>query len=334
MTTRSDEKRNAPPWGTLRRVFSFEETGILLAVALFVVIGAASSPYFLTLNNLTGILQNITFLGFLSVGVGLALMAGEIDISVGSVFGLSAVITALTLKSGYSLAVTIAAGLLTGLACGLINGLVAQLIKVPVVVVTLATLGIYRALALALANGSPVGGLPQNPLFFDWFGQGSVGQISYITILFLLVAGAAEIILRWTSSGFRLLAIGSNPQAAHLVSFHVERTRVQLLAFSGLVAGLSGVCSVAYLDTAGPTAGTGYELSVLAATIIGGVKLTGGRGSILGVLLGLCVIGIFQNLIVLWGVSPNWTQGVSGLVLIVAMTLTWLARGNDREANG
>jgi ribose/xylose/arabinose/galactoside ABC-type transport system permease subunit len=334
MTTRSDEKRNAPPWGTLRRVFSFEETGILLAVALFVVIGAASSPYFLTLNNLTGILQNITFLGFLSVGVGLALMAGEIYISVGSVFGLSAVITALTLKSGYSLAVTIAAGLLTGLACGLINGLVAQLIKVPVVVVTLATLGIYRALALALANGSPVGGLPQNPLFFDWFGQGSVGQISYITILFLLVAGAAEIILRWTSSGFRLLAIGSNPQAAHLVGFHVERTRVQLLAFSGLVAGLSGVCSVAYLDTAGPTAGTGYELSVLAATIIGGVKLTGGRGSILGVLLGLCVIGIFQNLIVLWGVSPNWTQGVSGLVLIVAMTLTWLARGNDREANG
>ena len=261
-------------------------------------------------------------------------MAGEIDISVGSVFGLSAVITALTLKSGYSLAASIAAGLLTGLACGLVNGLVAQLIKVPVVVVTLATLGIYRALALALANGSPVGGLPQNPLFFDWFGQGSVGQVSYITILFLLVAGVAEIVLRWTSSGFRLLAIGSNPQAAHLVGFHVERTRVLLLAFSGFVAGLSGVCSVAYLDTAGPTAGTGYELSVLAATIIGGVKLTGGRGSILGVLLGLCVIGIFQNLIVLWGVSPNWTQGVSGLVLIVAMTLTWLARGNDREANG
>ena len=334
MTTRSDERTNAPPWGKLRRVFSFEETGILLAVALFVVIGATSSPYFLTLNNLTGILQNITFLGFLSVGVGLTLMAGEIDISVGSVFGLSAVITALTLKSGYSLAASIAAGLLTGLACGLVNGLVAQLIKVPVVVVTLATLGIYRALALALANGSPVGGLPQNPLFFDWFGQGSVGQVSYITILFLLVAGAAEIVLRWTSSGFRLLAIGSNPQAAHLVGFHVERTRILLLAFSGFVAGLSGACSVAYLDTAGPTAGTGYELSVLAATIIGGVKLTGGRGSILGVLLGLCVIGIFQNLIVLWGVSPNWTQGVSGLVLIVAMTLTWLARGNDREANG
>jgi ribose/xylose/arabinose/galactoside ABC-type transport system permease subunit len=334
MMTHAEETATARPRRHLRRAFAFEELGILLAATLFFVVGAASSPYFLTLNNLTGILQNITFLGFLSIGVGLTLMAGEIDISVGSVFGLTAVVTALVLKSGHPVVAAMAVGLLAGLACGLVNGLVAQMIKVPVVVVTLATLGIYRALALALANGSPVGGLPNNPLFFDWFGQGGIGQISYITILFLIVALVAEIALRWTSSGFRLLAIGSNPQAAHLVGFHVERTRVLLLAFSGLVTGLSGVCSVAYLDTAGPTAGTGYELSVLAATIIGGVKLTGGRGSILGVLLGLCVIGIFQNLIVLWGISPNWAQGVSGLVLIAAMTLTWLTRGSDRGANG
>jgi ribose/xylose/arabinose/galactoside ABC-type transport system permease subunit len=315
------------------RAFGFDEVGILLAVVLFFVVGAASSPYFVTVANLTGILQNITLLGFLCIGVGLALMGGEIDISVGSVFGLAAVATALVLKARYPLAVAVASGLLVGLACGLLNGLVAQVIKVPVVVVTLATLGVYRALALALANGSPVGGLPENTLFFDWFGQGGIGQISYITILLLVVALIAEIVLRWTSSGFRLLAIGSNPLAAHLVGFHVERTRVLLLAFSGLVAGLSGVCSVAYLDTAGPTAGTGYELSVLAATIIGGVKLTGGRGSIVGVLLGLCVIGIFQNLIVLWGISPNWTQGVSGLVLIAAMTLTWLTKGKTRAAS-
>jgi ribose/xylose/arabinose/galactoside ABC-type transport system permease subunit len=331
MSMSSEETRPYQIQRGLHRALRFEEFGILLAMALFFIVGAVSSPYFLTVGNLTGILQNVTFLGFLSIGVGLTLMAGEIDISVGSVFGFSAVVTALILKSGQPVVAAIAAGLLTGVACGLVNGLVAQAIKVPVVVVTLATLGIYRAVALALANGSPVGGLPQSPVFFNWFGQGTIGEISYITILFLIVALLAEIALRWTSSGFRLLAIGSNPQAAHLVGFHVEHTRMLLLAFSGLVAGLSGVCSVAYLDTAGPTAGTGYELSVLAATIIGGVKLTGGRGSILGVLLGLCVIGIFQNLIVLWGVSPNWTQGVSGLVLIAAMTLTWLARRDQRR---
>ncbi len=318
----------------LRRLLAVDELGIFIALVLFFIVGASSSPYFLTVSNLTGILQNITFLGFLSIGVGLVLMAGEIDISVGSIFGLTGVVAALVLREGYPLAAAIASGLLVGVACGLVNGLVAQVIKIPVVVMTLATLGIYRAIALALANGSPVGGLPTNAFFFDWFGQGAVAQVSYITILFLIVALIAEIVLRWTSSGFRLLAIGSNPQAARLVGFHVERTRVMLLAFSGFISGLSGVCSVAYLDTASPTGGTGYELSVLAAVIIGGVKLTGGRGSILGVLLGLCVIGIFQNLVVLWGVSPNWTQGVSGLVLIAAMTLIWLTRGNERAAGG
>ena len=318
----------------LRRLLAVDELGIFIALVLFFIVGASSSPYFLTVSNLTGILQNITFLGFLSIGVGLVLMAGEIDISVGSIFGLTGVVAALVLREGYPLAAAIASGLLVGVACGLVNGLVAQVIKIPVVVMTLATLGIYRAIALALANGSPVGGLPTNAFFFDWFGQGAVAQVPHITILFLIVALIAEIVLRWTSSGFRLLAIGSNPQAARLVGFHVERTRVMLLAFSGFISGLSGVCSVAYLDTASPTGGTGYELSVLAAVIIGGVKLTGGRGSILGVLLGLCVIGIFQNLVVLWGVSPNWTQGVSGLVLIAAMTLIWLTRGNERAAGG
>ncbi len=315
------------------RALRFDEMGIALAVVLFMVVGALTSPYFLTVANLAGILQNITFLGFLSVGVGLALMAGEIDISVGSVFGLAAVVTALVLKDGQPVILAVAAGLVVGVACGLLNGLVALIIKVPVVVITLATLGIFRAFALVLANGSPVGGLPRNPAFFDGFGQGGIGPISYITLLFLALACATEVGLRFTASGFRLLAIGSNPEAAHLVGYHVERTRVLLLAFSGLTAGLSGVCAVAYLHTAGPTAGTGYELSTLAATIIGGVKLTGGRGSVLGVLLGLCVIGIIQNLIVLWGISPNWTQGVSGLVLIAAMSLTWATR-RRRESAG
>ena len=162
-----------------------------------------------------------------------------------------------------------------------------------------------------------------SPGFFDGFGQGGIGGISYITILFVILALAAETMLRRTVFGFRIFAIGSNPLAARLVGFRVESTRIIILALSGLLAGLSGVCSVAYLHTAGPTAGTGYELTVLAATIIGGVQLTGGRGSIFGVILGLIVIGIIQNLIVFWGVSPSWTQGVSGLVLIAAVTLTW-----------
>src|SRR5882757_3471676 len=116
----------------MRLLLAFDEVGILAALILFFVVGALSSPYFLTVSNLTGILQNITFLGFLSIGVGLVLMAGEIDISVGSIFGLTSVVTALVLKDGYPLAVAILCGLLVGLVCGFVNGLVAQIIKVPV----------------------------------------------------------------------------------------------------------------------------------------------------------------------------------------------------------
>lgn len=323
-------RESTPPTGALRtllrRRLEFDELGILLAALLFFAIGALSSPYFFTISNLTGILQSITFLGFLSIGVGLALMAGEIDISVGSIYGLTSVVTALLLHDGYGLAAAIAGGLVTGLLCGLLNGIVAQIINVSAVVVTLATLGIYRALALVVAGGSPVTGMPRLPEFFDWFGQGNVAGISFITILLLLAAVLAEVALRNTAFGFRLLAVGSNPVAARLVGFNVEGIRIFLLTLSGLMASVSGICSVAYLHTAGPTGGLGYELSVLAATIIGGVQLTGGRGSIIGVLLGLCVIGIIQNLIVLWGVSPSWTQGVSGIVLIAAVTVTWLTR--------
>ncbi|MGH7118596.1 MAG: ABC transporter permease, partial [Acetobacteraceae bacterium] len=158
------------------------------------------------------------------------------------------------------------------------------------------------------------------------FGQHGLGPVSYITLLFLFIALVSEIMLRRTAFGFRILGVGSNPAAARLVGFRVERTRLVLLTLSGLTAAVSGVCSVAYLRTAGPTAGAGYELTVLAATIIGGVQLSGGRGSIAGILLGLVVIGIIQNLIVLWGISPSWTQGVSGLVLIASMAVTWLTQ--------
>ena len=309
----------------LRAALMFEERGICAAVLLFFAIGAVTNPYFVGAGNLSGILQSMTFLGFLAIGVGLALIAGEIDISVGSVFGLTSVVTALALHGGLGLGAAIALGLATGMMCGVVNGVVAQLIKVSAVVVTLATLGIYRALALVIANGSPVTGMPSLPGFFNTFGQGGLGSVSYVTILFLLLALLAEFMLRRTSFGFGIFAIGSNPLAARLVGFRVERTRMILLTVSGLLSGISGVCSVAYLHTAGPTAGTGYELTVLAATIIGGVQLTGGRGSVLGVLLGLAAIGIIQNLIVLWGISPSWTQGVSGLVLIASMTVTWLA---------
>lgn len=297
--------------------------GVLIAAVLVTLVGAAISSNFLTGINLTGILQSIAFLGFVSIGMGLALIGGEIDISVGSMYGLSGVVTALLLQNGASLYVAIFAGLATGVVGGMLNGLASVIIQVPVVVITLASLGIFSAISLVISAGSPVTGMPDIPGFFMTFGQGHpILGISYIVILFVVLLIAAEWMLRKTSFGFRIFAVGANPDAARLVGFRVKRVKIALLTLSGLTAAVGGVVSVANLDGASPTSGTGYELTTLAALIIGGLSLNGGVGSLIGVFLGLWVIGGIQDLIVLKGVNPNWVQAVSGLVLIVAIALT------------
>jgi ribose/xylose/arabinose/galactoside ABC-type transport system permease subunit len=295
-----------PLVGALRRV---EERGVILALVVVFVGATFTSDAFVQRENLYGILQDVTFLGFIVVGVAFALIAGEIDISVGSVYGLTSVVTAVLLRDGQPLGVAILAGLATGLGCGVANGVAAWLIRVPAVIVTLATLGIYRGFALVIANSAPVTGLPPNDAFYNSF-----------------VAG---FVLARTAFGFRVYSVGSSPLAARLIGIGVTRIRISVLAFSGLCAGTAGVLSVSYLSGATPTGGGGYELDALAAVIIGGVKLAGGRGTILGVVLGLFIVGIVRNMLVLTGVSPSWQQAVSGAVLLTAVALERIARARE-----
>lgn len=323
------------PRGYVRRGWTalgaVEERGVLLALVVALVAASFASDVFLTKDNLVGVLQNVTFLGFLAVGVTFALIAGEIDISVGSIYGLSSIAAALVLSHGGPLVLAILVGLGVGVAAGGINGAVAELLRVPAVIVTLAGLGIYRGLALVLSSGSPVS-LDDSGAFFTTFGQQNVfGTISLITLLFLALALVATFVLAKTAFGFSVYAVGSNPKAARLVGMRVRRVKLMVLVVSGLMAAVAGVCSVAYLGSASPTGGTGYELDALAAVIIGGSKLDGGRGTVVGTLLGLCIVGIIRNILVLTGVSPNWQQAVAGGVLLIAVAIDRLSTGRDED---
>jgi ribose/xylose/arabinose/galactoside ABC-type transport system permease subunit len=315
-------------WGA---VVALEERGVLLALLTAFVAATLASDVFLTKDNLVGVLQNITFLGFLAVGLTFTLIAGEIDISIGSVYGLCSVVTALVFAHGAPLVFAVGAGLGVGAVAGVANGAVAQFLRVPAVIVTLAGLGIYRGLSLVLADGAPVS-VDANGSFFTTFGQRHVlGTISLTTLLFLVLAAVAAFVLARTAFGFSVYAVGSNPIAARLVGMRVRHVKVGVLVISGLMAGLSGVCSVAYLGSASPTGGAGYELDALAAVIIGGSKLTGGRGTVVGTLLGLCIVGIIRNVLVLTGVSPNWQQAVAGGVLLTAVAIDRLSTGRGED---
>lgn len=330
-TTKTDGLQLA--WTALRRANAVlgqvEERGVLVALAVVFAAACFASPNFLDVGNLAGILQDVTFLGLIAVGVSFALIAGEIDISVGSTYGLVAVLTAIAIRDGVSVPLAVVAGLAAGLGAGLLNGIATVTLRVPAVIVTLGTLGVYRGFALVLANGAPVSGLPDSGFFFGTLGTGFAwGEVTWLGITFLLVAALASLVLSRTSFGFRVYAVGSNPGAARLVGMSVWRIRIAVLGFSGLMAGLAGVLSVAYLTSANPTGGTGYELDALAAVIIGGAKLTGGRGTIAGTVIGLFVVGIIRNILVLAGVSVNWQQAVSGSVLVSAVAIDRISRRN------
>lgn len=313
-----------------RKVTDWPEFGVVLALCVVMVGATLSSNNFLRIDNLAGILQNVTFLGFIAVGLTFALLAGEIDISVGSIYGLTSVVTAMQLRDGHPLIVAILVGLATGIACGLFNGVVSVILRVPAVIVTLATLGIYRGLSLVVSHGAPVNRLPANPGFFNSFGNGKAFQhISWLTLLFIAVAIIGAFIVSRTALGFKIYAVGSNAKAARLVGIQVSTTRITVLTISGLTAGLAGVCSVAYLSSAAPTGGTGYELEALAAVIIGGVKLSGGRGSIFGTVVGLLVVGIIRNILVLASVSTNWQLAVTGGVLLTAVAVDQLTHRRE-----
>jgi ribose transport system permease protein len=314
-----------------RALARVEERGVLLALIVVFIVATFSSPYFLSTDNLAGILQDITFLGLIGIGVSFALIAGEIDISVGSTYGLVSVITAVAIHDGLAVVPAVLLGLAAGFGAGVANGVATVVLRVPAVIVTLAALGIYRGFALVLANGAPVSGLPEGGFFFNTLGTGMLwGQITWLAVIFLGVAVVASVVLSRTSFGFRVYAVGSNPQAARLVGMGVARMRITVLAISGLTAGLAGVLSVAYLSSANPTGGTGYELDALAAVIIGGSKLSGGRGTIAGTVIGLFIVGIIRNILVLAGVSVNWQTAVSGAVLASAVALDRVSRRGSR----
>lgn len=316
------------PWTSIvRYVGRWDEAGVFAALLVAFGVAAVLSPDFLNIDNLAGILQDVTFLGLVAVGVTVALLAGEIDISVGSTYGLAAVVTALLFQDGLATPIAVLGGLGVGIAAGFANGVVSAFLRVPAIIVTLATLGIYRTFSLVLTNQTTVSGLPEGRFFFSRLGTSTIlGSVSWLSLIFLAIAAIVALVLRKTSFGFRVYSVGSNPEAARLVGMHVLRIRVAVLVISGLMASIAGVLSVGYLDAATATEGSGYELDALAAVIIGGAKLSGGRGKIGGTLLGLFIMGIIRNILVLANVDTNWQQAVSGAVLLAAVAMDVFAR--------
>ena len=286
---------------------------IFVALAIECLVVGLTTETFLTSANLSNVLRQNAFIAILAAGMTFVILTGGIDLSVGSVVGLSGVICAGCLAEGISPSFAILAGLAVGLATGLVNGLAVTTLRVPAFVVTLAMMLVARGAAFKYTDARTITGLPAS------FGALSTGAAAAAIMLSVFVL--AWLVLSRTPFGRHIYAVGGNLQAAWLSGVRVTRVQLLVYATSGLAAGLAGILVASRLNAGYPRAGEYYELDAIAAVVVGGTSLFGGRGSIWGTLAGAFFIGILNNALNLYQVSTYDQMIVKGVVLLAATSL-------------
>jgi ribose/xylose/arabinose/galactoside ABC-type transport system permease subunit len=301
--------------------------GILLALALEVLLLSiltssfgpdGFSSTFLHWSNLSQVIRALSFTAIMAVGQAAVIITGGIDLAVGSILGLSGVVVAVLLTMNVPVPLTILAGLGVGFAAGVTNGVVITRAKLPPFIVTLGMMSIARGLAFAITGGETIRSLPPE---FLAAGQGEILGVPVPIVILAFLAAGSGYLLRTTTWGRYVYAIGGNEEAALLAGVDVRRIKVAVYAACGLTAGVAGALFTSRFGVGQSTAGLGYELDVIAAAVIGGVSLTGGKGTILGVIVGSLLMGILRNGLVLLNVSAYWQQVAIGLVIILAVIL-------------
>jgi len=316
-------------------MFLRKEMGVIIALVILVIFFSVTSDVFLTSKNWLNILRQISLLGIMSVGMTNVIVSGEFDLSVGSTFGMSAMLTATFMSSGLPVWLSITLGLTTGFAVGLANGLLVTYIRIPSFIVTLGMLNIARGIALVVTNGlvvvldeHTVADANNLQLFFQYGGGGKVGgNVPIMIFYFVIVAIVGYLLLHKTMIGFRMKAVGGNANAARVVGINVNVVKITAFAILGVLSALAGIINLAFITNAQGTTGQGMELSVIAATVIGGTSITGGEGSIIGTVVGVLIMGVLNNGLVLVGVSTFVQTICIGGVIIGAVAIDiWTKR--------
>ena len=304
------------------RVFRVRESGILAVLVVFAGITTAIQPRFLDSQNVQFVLINTTVFALLALGETMVVVSRNVDLSIGSVLGLSAYLSTRLFSQvhGIPIPAVFAVGLAIGLACGVANGLMVSLGRVPSLVVTLATLYIIRGIDILIVGGNEV--VAQSlPNTFANIPQDTVLGIPDLAIVVAVIVALGAYYMRSFRSGRELYAIGSNPDAARLAGIPVGKRIFTAFAVSGALAGLAGVLWAAEYQTIDSTAGTGYELLVVSAVVVGGVAIFGGSGTAVGAAIGALLLATINSALNVLGIAPFWDQAIAGFLLLLAITL-------------
>ena len=317
---------------TRRAIYSF---GIL--VALFAAFSIISPDKFLASTNLTNLLQQIVTYSIIGCGLTFCLVCGGNDLSAGASMALSGIIVVTLLVKGIPLPICIIICLVMGLLTGVMNGFFIEILGVVPFVATLATQWVYRGLANVLVNGAPVytTNIPSKSVqsAFYVLGGGRIGGdgLPYSVIITLVYAVVLGIVLAKTRIGRQIYACGSNLEAAKLSGINATKTRMFAYCISGLSAAICGILVASRLSSAQPTAGNGYEMEAIAASVLGGIAINGGEGTILNTIIGALMMGVIRNGLNLNGVNSFWQQVIIGLILLAAVASQTVTKGGKLD---
>lgn len=297
-----------------------ELTTLIALVGLMIVI-TIIKPSFLTTNNLLNLLLQVTANGFIAFGMTFVILTGGIDLSVGSSLALSSALAAGLIGGGLPVPVAIVLAICLGGLFGMLNGLLIAYGKLAPFIVTLATMTIFRGATLVYTNGNPVTKGLSDSFLFQFLGQGYIVGIPFPVILMFLVFVILAILLHKTAFGKAVYALGGNEKAAYISGIKLNKVKIIIYTISGMMASLSGLIITSRLSSAQPTAGASYEMDAIAAVVLGGTSLSGGKGRIWGTLIGALIIGVLNNGLNIIGVSAFWQQVVKGIVILIAVLL-------------
>lgn len=293
---------------------------LLLPLAGLIVVStlmAFASDNFFSVSNILNVLRQVSIVGILAVGMTFVILTGGIDLSVGAVMALAGTIAAgIMVKMGLPGWVGLMGGLGVGIGLGFFNGALVAWGKMPAIIVTLATMGMARGLGLIYSEGYPISGLPS---WISWFGIGRIGNIPVPVILMFVIYGLAWVLLQRTPFGRHVYAIGGNETAAKLSGVKTGRVKLAVYVISGITAALAALVLTGRLMSGQPNAGVGFELDAIAAVVLGGAAIAGGRGLVLGTLIGAILLGILNNGLNLMGINPYLQDVIKGLIILLAI---------------
>ncbi|EFN6229251.1 ribose ABC transporter permease [Escherichia coli] len=292
----------------------------LIALLVLIAIVSTLSPNFFTINNLFNILQQTSVNAIMAVGMTLVILTSGIDLSVGSLLALTGAVAASIVGIEVNALVAVAAALALGAAIGAVTGVIVAKGRVQAFIATLVMMLLLRGVTMVYTNGSPVNtGFTENADLFGWFGIGRPLGVPTPVWIMGIVFLAAWYILHHTRLGRYIYALGGNEAATRLSGINVNKIKIIVYSLCGLLASLAGIIEVARLSSAQPTAGTGYELDAIAAVVLGGTSLAGGKGRIVGTLIGALILGFLNNGLNLLGVSSYYQMIVKAVVILLAV---------------